>query len=108
MSSSFNVGVSQFRGTLFRGPYNKDYSILGSILGSPDFGKLPCGSYSPSIQCLGFQCGVIIFYLVVVFCKRNRLGSTGDFRSKAKGQGSGITGQRAGHSVLQFGFKASS
>ena len=29
------------RGTLFRGPYNKDYSILGSILGSPYFGKLP-------------------------------------------------------------------
>ena len=28
-------------GTLFRGPYNKDYSILGSILGSPYFGKLP-------------------------------------------------------------------
>ena len=25
----------------FRGPCNKDYSILGSILGSPHFGKLP-------------------------------------------------------------------
>ena len=24
-----------------RGPYSKDYSILGSILGSPYFGKLP-------------------------------------------------------------------
>ena len=24
-----------------RGPYNKDYSILGSILGSLNFGKLP-------------------------------------------------------------------
>ena len=35
------MGVSQIRGTLFRGPYNKDYSILGSILGSPYFGKLP-------------------------------------------------------------------
>ena len=23
------------------GPYQKDYSILGSILGSPYFGKLP-------------------------------------------------------------------
>ena len=29
-------------GTLFGGPQNKDYSILGSILGSPYFGKLPC------------------------------------------------------------------
>ena len=35
------MGVSQIGGTIFRGPYNKDYSILGSILGSPDFGKLP-------------------------------------------------------------------
>ena len=26
---------------LFGSPYNKDYSILGSILGSPNFGKLP-------------------------------------------------------------------
>ena len=25
----------------FGGPNNKDYSILGSILGSPNFGKLP-------------------------------------------------------------------
>ena len=25
----------------FGGPFNKDYSILGSILGSPYFGKLP-------------------------------------------------------------------
>ena len=33
------MGVSQFRG-----PKNKDYSILGSILGSPYFGKLP---YTP-------------------------------------------------------------
>ena len=30
------------RGTLFGGPYDKDYTILGSILGSPYFGKLPC------------------------------------------------------------------
>ena len=38
---SKHMVVSQIRGTLFRGPYNKDYSILGSILGSPYFGKLP-------------------------------------------------------------------
>ena len=28
-------------GVPFWGPLNKDYSILGSILGSPDLGKLP-------------------------------------------------------------------
>ena len=33
--------VPKIRGPLFRGPHNKDYSILGSILGSPYFGKLP-------------------------------------------------------------------
>ena len=35
------MGVSQNYGYLFGGPNNKDYSILGSILGSPYFGKLP-------------------------------------------------------------------
>ena len=42
------MGVSQIRGT-FLGPYTrpyiKDYSILGSILGSPYIGKLPCRDY---------------------------------------------------------------
>ena len=33
----------KIRGTNFGGPHNKDYSILGSILGSPYFGKLPFG-----------------------------------------------------------------
>ena len=37
-----HVEVSQNQGYLIGGPYNKDYSILGSILGSPYFGKLPC------------------------------------------------------------------
>ena len=31
-----------FQGYLFGGLHNKDYNILGSILGSPYFGKLPC------------------------------------------------------------------
>ena len=35
------MGVSQNQGYLFGGPYHKDYSIVGSILGSPYFGKLP-------------------------------------------------------------------
>ena len=30
-------------GVPFWGPYDKGYSILGSILGSPYFGKLPNG-----------------------------------------------------------------
>ena len=39
------MGVSQNQGYHFRGPNNKDYSILGSILGSPYFGKLPYRNY---------------------------------------------------------------
>ena len=35
------MGVSQNLGYLIGGPYNKDYNILGSILGSPYFVKLP-------------------------------------------------------------------
>ena len=31
------------RDTFLGGPYNKDYSILGSILGHPYSWKLPCG-----------------------------------------------------------------
>ena len=33
--------VSQNYGYLFRDPHDKDFSILGSILGSPYLGKLP-------------------------------------------------------------------
>ena len=35
------VGVSQNWGYHFRGPHKKDYSVWGSMLGSPKFGKLP-------------------------------------------------------------------
>ena len=34
-------GFPKIRGYLFGDPYNKVYSILGSILGYPNFGKLP-------------------------------------------------------------------
>ena len=37
------IGLSQNEGYHFGGPYNKDYGILGSILGSPYFGKLLYG-----------------------------------------------------------------
>ena len=35
------MGVSQNLGYHFGGLNNRHYSILGSILGSPHFGKLP-------------------------------------------------------------------
>ena len=38
------MGVSQNYGYLFGGPHNKDYSIFGSMLGFPYFGKVSCGS----------------------------------------------------------------
>ena len=34
------LGFPKITGYFFGGPYGKDYSILGSILGSPYFGKL--------------------------------------------------------------------
>ena len=40
------MGVYQNQGYLFRGLHNKDYSILGPILGSPYFGKLPNDAFS--------------------------------------------------------------
>ena len=35
-------GFPKIRGTLLGGPHIKDYSILGFIMGSPYFGKVPC------------------------------------------------------------------
>ena len=40
-STLSKMGVSQNKWYLSGGPYNKDHSILGSISGSPYFGKLP-------------------------------------------------------------------
>ena len=43
--SKYNIwdiwGFPKIRGTFFGGPHNKDYTILGSILGFPCLGKLP-------------------------------------------------------------------
>ena len=44
------------------GPYNKDCGILGSILGSPYFGKLPYICYG-----LGFRAYIYI-YIYVYTC----------------------------------------
>ena len=41
MQGIIGIRVSKNYGYHFGGPHNKDYSILGSILGSPYFGKLP-------------------------------------------------------------------
>ena len=38
---SFTRGFPKIRGYPFGGPHKKDHNILGSILGSPFFGKLP-------------------------------------------------------------------
>ena len=45
------MGVYQNYGYLFGGSHNKDYSILGSILGSPYFGKL-LHQYNPRVPVL--------------------------------------------------------
>ena len=44
------IVVSKNLGCLFGGPHNKDYSILGSTLGSPYFGKLPKGLFWRSLS----------------------------------------------------------
>ena len=42
-------GLPKIRGTFLERAQNKDYHILGSILGSPHFfGKLPYKPYTPS------------------------------------------------------------
>ena len=44
MATIHKWGFPKIRGTFFGVPHNKDYSILGSILGLPYFGKQPNGS----------------------------------------------------------------
>ena len=38
----YGLGFPKIMGTFFWGPQNKDYSIFGTVLESPYFGKLPC------------------------------------------------------------------
>ena len=38
-------GFPKNKGTILGGPLDKDYSILGSMLGSPYLGKLPFGPF---------------------------------------------------------------
>ena len=37
------MGGPKIRGPFFGSPDNKDHNMVGSILGHPIFGKLPCG-----------------------------------------------------------------
>ena len=46
------MGGSQSYGYLFGGPHNKDYNILGSILGSPFLRKLPYAHMYKYIMCV--------------------------------------------------------
>ena len=48
-------GFPKIRGTLFGGPQNKDYIILGSILGSPYYGNYHIMSEIESSTCNGFE-----------------------------------------------------
>ena len=54
-------GFPKIRGYHFGGPHNKDYNILGSILGSPNVGKLPFGLHGISLS--GFRC--------LAYCRRS-------------------------------------
>ena len=69
------MGVSQGLGFryLFGGPYNKDYSILGSILGSPSFGKLPhtIAYYGQPEYSYIYISDHMIICFVVHFCYRS-------------------------------------
>ena len=49
-------GVFPKLGVPFGGPHNKDYGILGSILGSPYFGKLPYICIYIYIYMYGLNC----------------------------------------------------
>ena len=58
-----DLGVSQNWGYHFRGPHNKDYSILGSILGSPHFGKLPFHNSRGNEKIILVVIVIIMFFL---------------------------------------------
>ena len=55
------IGVSEHRGTLLWGSYNKDPTIQGTILRSPIFGKLgSCQNYGPFLSTLNIKCRTIL------------------------------------------------
>ena len=57
-------GFPKIRGTILEDYHDKDYRILGSVLGSPYFGELPCSDHTTGIvlllttdESLGQGCG---------------------------------------------------
>ena len=75
--------VSQNSVYLFGGPYNKDYNIIGSILGYRNFGKLPYVSHN-SVWSVARLTSVALWrsscappepnQLAMQLCIRNKLG----------------------------------
>ena len=71
------MGTSQNLGYIIAGPYNKGYSILGCILGSPYLGKLPNTSVVLAFRLPMFQLfvsqGVLMLHASLscpaVFCR---------------------------------------
>ena len=66
------MGVFQNYGYLFGGPHSKDYGILGSILGSPYFGKLPHVS-GLKVWGLGFRVWCLVFRVQALGFRRLRV-----------------------------------
>ena len=57
------MGVSQNKGNLFGLPIIKDFSILGSILGSAYLGALPYNTRPPILTILHLLQGPSIYYM---------------------------------------------
>ena len=51
LSKHRSGGFPKNRGTIFGGPNNQDYNILGSILGSSYFGKLSSKAALKTVLC---------------------------------------------------------
>ena len=58
------MGVTENRGSLFGGPYNKDPTIYGSIFGPPIFGNSHMNNCYQGFYKLGRALGHFIFSLI--------------------------------------------
>ena len=55
------LGSPKIRHTFVEGPHSKDYSVLGSFLGSPYFGRLPYwDSTGAKRSCVGSVAEVVV------------------------------------------------
>ena len=88
------LGVSQTQGYHFGGPYNKNYNIVGSILGSPYLGKLPTCPKKKMCDSQGFYCRRSLCTLCVTLkvllgfkgCPRKPVGDGLGFRDAHESQ----------------------